>query len=130
MYEDTRCEQRLVEQAMAFCRGREAEVVDWLIRMGCQPIRCDGVAGEYQFMGLVNVGAALYRGASPLDTAINLGFLIGGEWWAAMYPRLLDLADKAWKEWRKERKAAGMAKLIGHPRELAPGRSPAAGRKP
>lgn len=92
---------------MAFCLGREAEVVDWLIWLGCRVTRRDEAAGEYQFVGLVDgIGGNLNRGMSPLDMAIGLGFIVGGELWALLYPHLLELADKAWKDWKKDRAVA------------------------
>jgi hypothetical protein len=99
-------DQRVADQAWAFYTGRHAEVVDWLVRLGCKLIECHETSGSVQYTldGLVGVRSALlYPSGDPISgAAVPIGFLLAGMFWPQAYPGLLPLVNQRWSAQMKE----------------------------
>jgi hypothetical protein len=101
-------DQRLADQVWAFYRGETTQVVLWLLRLGCEiPIsRGTGDHCEYTIQGLTGIRVGIYYpGLDPVTLGVQFGFLLGGQMWASVYPRMLEAVNAKWKEERRGRES-------------------------
>lgn len=99
---------RLAEQAVRFVRGgADAQaVIEWLEKMGCKAQVMqrseDGQPSVWAVDGCTGIRAGFVPVDDPVTVAVNLGFVLAGEYWPQVYPHLLRAVDRLWKEERSQ----------------------------
>lgn len=90
--------ERIAEMAFAPLE----DVEKWLSRIGLET-RLD----EDRVLRIRNphleINTAIYDGVDPIGKVVCLGFALAGMYWPQVYPEVIKLVNKKWKEARKEK---------------------------
>ena len=92
-------EERIADFAIRLAEGDLNGVLEWLRSLGCKDIYQEKESATVTGLSGVRVGML---SADPVTCAVQLGFALAGQFWPHVYPDLLPMVNRLWRE-NKER---------------------------